>query len=89
MSKKAIGLLFILVFVVALAVGCGQVVSNEETGNEEVRSTGKTISGQITDLTSGAPLPGALIYAGGKTTTTNSSGNYTLEGISFTSESIT
>lgn len=50
---------------------------------------GKTIIGRVTDLTSRDPIPGALVYAGGKTTTADSSGYYSLRGVSVNADSVT
>ena len=49
----------------------------------------KTISGRVTDLWIGDPLPGAQVYAGGRSTAADATGNYTLQGIPLTNETIT
>src|SRR3989338_6842905 len=49
----------------------------------------KTISGRGTDLWIGDPLPGAQVYAGGRSTAADATGNYTLQGIPLTNETIT
>jgi hypothetical protein len=80
----------------AIAIGCGETKKTEEpTANLTAQAllkkfTGSNIytsgtnsgniSGKITDMLTGNPLVGTTVSAGGKSATTNSSGNYTLSG---------
>jgi hypothetical protein len=48
-----------------------------------------TVSGTVTDGTSGGRLPGVTIAIGSRTTTTDASGNYSLTGISGGSATVT
>jgi hypothetical protein len=81
----------------AIAIGCGEVKKEgEPTANLTAQAllksfTGSniftsgtnsgTISGKITDMLTGNPLVGTTVSAGSKSATTNSSGNYTLSGV--------
>jgi hypothetical protein len=81
----------------AIAIGCGEAKKEEEavanlTAQALLKSVTRSniftsgtnsgsISGKITDMLTGNPLIGASVSAGGKSATTNSSGNYTLSGV--------
>jgi hypothetical protein len=58
-----------------------QIVSGVNTLNVTMTLTTGTLTGKVTDSASGAGIAGVSVAMTGASTTTDSSGNYTIEGI--------
>jgi len=79
----------------ATATGEGTVEARVDSlvGRAKVRVVAagpvKTISGKVTDMISGKPIAGVVVYAGGKTAVTDSNGDYSFVGVPASVESVT
>lgn len=82
---KKIHLAFLILFILLLVPfvflpGCGTGSSSTPTPTPSPTPTGTTgiLSGKVTSATTGTAISGATITCGGRTTNSNSSGNYSL-----------